>query len=119
MTRHTPTAELGDDGAAMPAGAPAILSLVEPPPAGARAQRLFEEARAISLEHLAEVATAMTALREQLQTVVEAGDLYDPGLHAFSERLSEDLFWRCKSFALLVERQRAAAETGVALKPHR
>lgn len=119
MTRLTHAAEIGDDAAPTTAGGPAILSLVEPPPAGARARRLFEEARVISLEHLAGVAATMTALRDQLQTVVEAGELYDTGLHAFAERLSEDLFWRGKSFALLVERQRQSTEVGAVSKPGR
>jgi hypothetical protein len=85
--------------------APTILSLVEPPPAAARARQLFVEARAISREHLTEVSAAMTVLRERLEAVVEAGELYAPGVHDFAERLSEELFWRLKSFEALTQRQ--------------
>ena len=96
-------------------GPPTVLSLVAPPPAGARAQQLFAEARAISIEHLAETAHAMAQLRGLLESVGEASDLYVPGLQAFAARLAEDLFWRSKSFEALIEQQRAA----VAAAAHR
>ncbi|HVM98570.1 MAG TPA: hypothetical protein VMT68_00030 [Caulobacteraceae bacterium] len=85
------------------------LSLVEPPPPGAKALGLFRDARAASLDHLAEVEAAMAVLRERLETVVEAGDLYVVGVQAFAERLAEELFWKGKSFELLVQRQREGA----------
>lgn len=82
------------------------LTLVEPPPAGAKALQLFKDARAVSLDHLSEVVTAIVTLRDMLESVVESGALYGPGVHEFAERLSEDLLWKSKSLELLSLRQR-------------
>ena len=110
MARHEIAQRRADEPSSEMAGHAAILSLVEPSPAGARARKLFAEARAISLEHLAETSAAMADLQSLLQTIGEAGDLYVPGVQAFAARLAEDLFWRAKSFELLIEQQRAAVE---------
>jgi hypothetical protein len=104
------TRETAEVGPPTSGRAAAILSLVEPPPAGARARQLFLEARAISLEHLSEASQAMAVLRDQLEAIVGAGELYAPGVRDFAERLSDDLFWRSKSFEALIQRQHAALQ---------
>ena len=85
------------------------ISLVESPPPGVKARQLLQEARRASVEHVAALEQAILTARKLSDTVVEAGDLYAPGLHAFATRLSEELFWRSKSLAALAERQRALA----------
>jgi hypothetical protein len=112
MARRTQT--VSDDAGPMAktagASAPRTLSLVEPSPPGAKALQLFHDARAASIEHLALVAEAMTALRDRLEAVGEGGDLYVAGVSEFAERLAEELFWRAKSFDLLVQRQRESLQ---------
>lgn len=83
------------------------ISLVEPPPPGVRAQQLLQEARRVSVDHVASLEAAITKVRELSDELVEAGELYAPGLHAFAERLSEELFWKSKTLAALALRQRA------------
>jgi hypothetical protein len=87
---------------------PSGLSVVETSP-GAKARALFDEARAASFEHLAALASALEAVRRLSEDVVTAGDLYGPGVHALAERLAEDLFWRSKTLASLMQRQRGPA----------
>jgi hypothetical protein len=84
------------------------LSLVEIPP-GAKARRLFDEARAASFEHLTVLASALETARQLSQEVVSAGDLYGPGVHALAERLAEELLWRSKTLASLMQRQTATS----------
>jgi hypothetical protein len=91
------------------------LSLVRAAAPGERAQQLLAEARAVSLEHLAALQAALSVTRELAQEVVEAADLYGPGLEDFAGRLAEDLFWRGKTLEALAARQSEA--TG--LKPRR
>ena len=85
------------------------LSLVPPASAGERARRLFNEARSISVEHLAALQEAIDETRGLALEVVDAGDLYGAGLQDFARRLAEELFWRGKSLQALAERQRVAA----------
>jgi hypothetical protein len=47
--------------------------------------------------------------RELAQEVVEAGQVYGPGLEDFAGRLAEDLFWRGKTLEALAARQSGAA----------
>ena|SRR5215469_16080571 len=89
---------------ALASRAEAELGLVAPELAGARAIRLFHEARAASLEHLIELQGALAETHNRAQAVVEAGDLYSVGLHDFARRLTEELFWRGKTLAGLIER---------------
>ena len=91
------------------------LSLVPSPSPGQRAQQLLAEARTASLEHLAALAAAISATRDLALELVEAGDVYGPGLEDFAGRLAEDLFWRGKTLATLAARQSEA----VGLKPER
>ena len=91
------------------------LTLVSPPTPhnvgpGERARELFAEARTMSLDHLSALAEEITILRALLDAVVDAGDLYVPGVRAFSIRLSEDMFWRSKTLEMLSQRQAAAGE---------
>ena len=83
------------------------ISLVEAPPPGVKARQLLQEARRASVEHVAALETALAAARELSEAIVEAGDLYAPGLHAFATRLSEELFWRSKTLSALALKQRA------------
>ena len=83
------------------------LSLVEAPPPGVRALQLFQEARKASLDHVASLESAIVAVRELADAIVEGGDLYAPGLHEFAGQLTEDLFWKSKTLAALALRQRA------------
>jgi len=99
----SPMAQIAD--AAAPRTA---LSLVEPSPPGAKALQLFENARAASVDHLAQVAQALTTLRERLEAIADGGDLYVVGVSEFAERLAEELFWKAKSFERLVQLQREA-----------
>ena len=93
-----------------PARSLSLLSLVEPATPGMKARQLFNDARVVSLDHLSQVASTVNVLRELLDAVVDAGDLYVPGAHEFAERLSEDLFWRSKSLELLTQRQRDSSQ---------
>ena len=95
------------------------LTLVPPPilsaGPGARASALFAEARTMSLDHLSALAAEMTVVLELLEAVIDAGDLYVPGVRDFSMRLSEDLFWRSKTLEVLSTRQAAAIRPASAL----
>jgi len=82
------------------------IALVEAPPAGVKARQLLREATKASLEHLAAFDAAIGDVRELADAIVEAGDLYGPGLNDFARRLSEELFWKTKTLAA---RQRAVA----------
>ena len=99
---------LADDEPQPEAPVARAFTLVAPPPPGAKARQLFLDARAVSLEHLSDVAAAMVTLRELLEAVVDSGDLYVAGVREFAERLSEDLFWKAESLELLTETQRNA-----------
>jgi hypothetical protein len=81
------------------------LELVEPPPPALKALQLFEEARAVSLEHLRALEAAMANVRGLAEAVVDAGDLYVPGLREFARTLGEDLMWKSKTLELLSLRQ--------------
>jgi hypothetical protein len=81
------------------------LELVEAPPAAVKARQLFAEARAVSLDHLRATGEAMESLAERLAAIVEAGDLYVPGVREFAARLAEDLAWKSKTLAMLTQRQ--------------
>lgn len=85
------------------------LSLVRAVAPGERAQQLLAEARTVSLEHLAALQAALAVTRELAQELVEAGEVYGPGLEDFAGRLAEDLFWRAKSLEALAARQSEAA----------
>ncbi len=89
-----------------PAYAATRLALVESREPGERARRMIREARAISLEHLAAVADALTAAQGLLRAVVDSGDLYTPALVDFAGKLGEDLFWKSKTLGVFAERQR-------------
>ena len=87
-----------------PSGAP-TLELVGPPPPAVKARLLFEEARAVSLDHLHALDEALVDVGEQLTAIVEAGDLYAVGLREFAQKLAEDLTWKTKTLRLLSQRQ--------------
>ena len=92
------------------------LALVSPPAPGERARELFADARTASLDHLSALAEQITVVRQLLETVIDAGDLYVPGVRDFSIRLTEDLFWRSKTLEMLSQRQaesRARASQGL------
>jgi hypothetical protein len=87
------------------------IALVEAPPAGVKARQLLQEARKASLEHVAAFEAAIGEVRDLADAIVEAGDLYGPGLNDFARRLGEELFWKSKTLAALALRQRAAASS--------
>ena len=80
------------------------LGVIETAPAD-RARVLYEEARAAAREHLAALSAAIAAVRDLCLAVVDGGDLYAPGLRDLAGRLAEDLFWKTKTLAMLLERQ--------------
>jgi hypothetical protein len=84
---------------------PVLLGVVETPPAGLRARQLFEDAQAASLEHLRGLESAIATVRDLSDEIVRGGELYMPGLRELARKLSEDLFWKGKTLALLSLRQ--------------
>jgi hypothetical protein len=84
---------------------PPALGVVEPPPAGLKARQLFEEAKAVSLEHLRALEVAIDAVRNLSDEIVDGGDLYAPGLRELARKLTEDLFWTSKTLEVLSRRQ--------------
>lgn len=86
------------------------IGLVSPPPAGLRARQLFQEARRASLEHVGALQAAMASVQLLLDDVVEAGEVYTPGLGAFAARLAEDLFWKSKNLETLATAHRLQVE---------
>ena len=85
-------------------GAP-VLGLVETPPPAVKARQLFEEARAISLDHLRALDIEMTSVCDLLDAVAEGGELYAPGLRDFARKLGEDLSYKTKTLRMLTQRQ--------------
>ena len=86
-----------------------LLGVVETPPAGLRARQLFEEARVASIEHLRALELAIATVRDLSDEIVCGGDLYAPGLRELARNLTEDLFWKAKTLALLSQRQSGRA----------
>jgi hypothetical protein len=85
----------------------ARFSLVAAPPPGDRAKMLLFEAKRASMEHVSLLEAAVESARELSDAVVDARDLYDPGLHEIARQLSDLLFWKSKTLQLLAQRQRA------------
>ena len=85
------------------------LSVVTPVAAAERALSLHLEARRVSLEHLAALQASIEATQALAQAVVDAGDLYAPGLGAFAARFGEQLVRDGKALEALTLRQRDAA----------
>jgi hypothetical protein len=109
MTMKTAQLEPKTLAETLPVRAERALTLVAPAPAGERAHRLHMEAKRISLEHLQALQAALAQTHDLTQAVVDGGDLYVPGLHAFARQLAEELFWRGKTLEALGQRQRLAA----------
>ena len=86
---------------ATPLRRPPSLGVVEPPSAGLKARQLFEEAKAVSLEHLRALEVAIAAVRNLSDEIVDGGDLYVPGLRELARKLAEDLFWTSKTLEVL------------------
>jgi hypothetical protein len=84
------------------------ISLVASPPAAARARSLLQDAKRASLEHVGLLEAALESARELSDAIVDAGDLYDTGLHQVARQLSELLLWKSKTLQLLAQRQRAS-----------
>ena len=82
------------------------IGLVAPPAAGLKARQLFLEAKKASLEHVGALQAAITVVEALLQDVVEADEVYSPGLSEFAARLKEDLFWKSKTLESLAQKQR-------------
>jgi hypothetical protein len=82
-----------------------LLGVIETPPAGLRARQLLEDAREAALEHLRALELAIAAVRDLSDEVVRGSELYGPGLRELARNLSEDLFWKAKTLALLSQRQ--------------
>jgi hypothetical protein len=86
------------------------IGLVAPPPAGLRARQLFQEARKASLDHVGALQDAMASVQQLLGDVVEAGEVYTPGLNAFAARLTEELFWKSKTLGMLANAHKVQVE---------
>ena len=86
------------------------IALVETPPPGVKARQLLQEARRASLEHVAAFEAAIGEVRELADAIVEAGELYGPGLNDFASRLSEELLWKSKTLAALAARRPRLAD---------
>ena len=93
---------------ATPARPDAELTLAPPASAGERAQWLYREAQAVSLEQVKALQVSLAATQELAREIAGAGELFGPGLHAFATRFAEELFWRAKTLDGLAERRRAA-----------
>lgn len=91
-------------GQMAPEAAP-TLELVGAPSSGIKARLLFEEARAVSLDHLRALEEALVGVSGQLEAIVEGGDLYAAGLREFAQKLTEDLTWKIKTLRMLSQRQ--------------
>jgi hypothetical protein len=74
-------------------------------PTAIRARQLFEEAKALSLEHVRSLGSAIDAVRDLSEQIALGGDLYSPGIRDLAERLAEDLLWKSKSVEQLVQIQ--------------
>jgi hypothetical protein len=74
-------------------------------PTAIRARQLFQEAKALSLEHVRALGVAIDAVREISGSIAQDGDLYSPGIRDLAERLAEDLLWKSKSLEQLVQTQ--------------
>jgi hypothetical protein len=81
------------------------LSVVETPPPGLKALKLYEEARKVSFEQLRLLAGALAEAHALTEAVLDGGDLYAPGVRDFAERLADELFWRGKTLEALAQRQ--------------
>lgn len=106
----------GTEGAAAAPRKVSEFSVVETPPPGLKALRLYEEARRVSLDQLRLLADAIAETRSLAEGVLEGGDLYAPGVRDLAERLAEELLWRGKSLEALAQRQ---AESPVHRRPAR
>jgi hypothetical protein len=116
MTRPFVTSGLNDEQASPTSSGAAAklapkLSLVESQPEtpGARAQRMFEEARAVASEQVAALDAAMVQVRRLAGEIVDGGDLYPAGIRDVCRRMVEDLGWRSKTLTLLVQNGPGAA----------
>jgi hypothetical protein len=89
----------------VPRRRPHALGVVETPPPGLKARELFEQARAVSVELLCTLESAIATVRSLSDEVVAGGELYAPGLRELARRLSEDLFWTSKTLEQLSQRQ--------------
>ena len=54
------------------------------------ARQLFEEAKVVSLQHLRALETAIAGVRDLSDDIVDAGDLYVPGLHELAIGLAAE-----------------------------
>lgn len=81
------------------------LELVGAPSPAVKARLLFEEARTVSLDHLRTLEEALVTVSEQLDAIVEGGDLYAAGLREFAQKLANDLTWKIKTLHMLSQRQ--------------
>lgn len=86
----------------------ARISLVKSPPPAARARSLLRDAKRASLEHVSLLEAALKSARELSDAVVDAGNLYDPGLREVARQLSDLLLWKSKTLQALAQRERAA-----------
>jgi len=77
----------------------------EPVSAAIRARRLFQEAKALSLEQVRSLGSAIETVRDISESIVQDHDLYSPGIRDLAERLAEDLLWKSKSLEQLVQTQ--------------
>jgi hypothetical protein len=92
------------DGASPPRTRPDI-TLVPPLAPAVKAGQLLQEAKKLSLEHVRSLQSAIGTVRSLSEALVEADELYSPGLHDFARRLAEDLFWRSKTLEVLAQKQ--------------
>jgi hypothetical protein len=88
-----------------PARTGAEQTFAEPIPAAVRARQLFQEAKALSLEHVRALGSAIETVRDIAGSIARDGDLYSPGIRDLAERLTEDLLWKSKSLEQLLQTQ--------------
>ncbi len=86
------------------------IALVEPASPAIKALQLYQEAKRASLEHIGELISAVERARTLAEELVAGGDLYGPGLHDLSRRLSEELLWKGRTLQVLAQRQREAID---------
>ncbi len=110
MTPPLSPALLDEPQAPAPQQLRRAIALVEPASPAHRALQLYREAERASLEHIDQLVSAVESARTLADELVAGGDLYGPGLHDLSRRLSEELLWKGRTLQVLAQRQREAID---------
>ncbi|WP_339915606.1 hypothetical protein [uncultured Brevundimonas sp.] len=84
-----------------------IYDLMQPPRTTAdRVRRLQQEARALAVEQVEALETALTAAADLAREIADGGDAYPVGTREMASRLATDLPARAGSLRAVIERSR-------------